>query len=330
MNPKNDRKILLLAFTFLFSGLLSEAQNRLVAVDSIPYETYPKTIENRPDLPSPFTTVDGEVYVVAVTNEKKYAIMRVTPANENRICPQLIVNSVDFPHLAKTGLHSDEELDKISSITGRSLEEITELGRPNGLSQGGFMAHDEDIKSVLKGDNRLVKRLGLTHPKLAEPLFHVLNMMYTDLSLDRWNMAKHQWENIRHFFYNDQEVYVMAEDTKGGQKSIFNDGIEGSFYIKLWRAFDFDEMEYLKKHYGFLSKEEFDAFLSNLSIIHTGEIQPQYIMRYGFYEGHTFWRTDPIAISFIFGLKDLSEIDDALEKKLPEVLSGHHKGSRQR
>jgi hypothetical protein len=41
----------------------------------------------------------------------------------------------------------------------------------------------------------------------------------------------------------------------------------------------------------------------------SGEMHPFYIWRYGFYEGHTAWRSDPIAIAFIFGLKSIEEIE---------------------
>ncbi len=315
-----------LSLLLSFSSLFCIAQNRFDTVDSIPYEIYPGVNEIRPELPSPFSTADGTDYVIAVTHENKYAIIPVTLSDTRGMGPQLVANSADFPHLAKTGLHSEKELDQTRAITGRPLAEITALGRPNGLSQGGFMAEDEDIMSVLKGDNRLVTQLGLTHPQLAEPLFQVLNMMEADLALERWNMAKHRWDNIRYFYYNHREVHVTAEDTKGGQKSIFDDGIEGSFYIKLWRELEPGEMDYLKTHYSFLSKADFDALVYKLSVMHTGEMEPQYIMRYGFYEGHTFWRTDPIAISFIFGLKSLPEIDRLFDGRLHRVLFEHFAG----
>ena len=48
------------------------------------------------------------------------------------------------------------------------------------------------------------------HPELAKPLFHVLNMMDMDLSLDRWNMAKHRWDNISSFYYNGTKVHTEA------------------------------------------------------------------------------------------------------------------------
>lgn len=56
-------------------------------------------------------------------------------------------------------------------------------------------------------------------------------------------------------------------------------------------------------------------------------MHPQYIMRYGFYEGHTYWRTDPVAIAFIFSLKDLEEMEEAFPTKLYEILTGHFTAS---
>lgn len=315
---------LFLSFIFVFLSVLScKSQSRIIQFDTIPYPIYPLMIEDKPDLPSPFATKKGIEYVVAVTNKNKYAIIDVTLSNDG-LCPQLIIDSKDFPELAESGLHSEKRLNELTLITGRSLDEITELGRPNGLSQAGFMAQDETILSVLKGDNLLVSKLGFKHPELAKPLFHVLNMMQADLSLNRWNMAKHKWENIRYFYYNDHKVFVEAEDTKGGQKSIFNDNIEGGFFIKLWYEFDNDEILYLKQHYSHLLTEEFNDFKTKLSHLNTGEMQPQYIMRYGFYEGHTFWRTDPIAISFIFGLKSLQELSKLFDFKLNDILSANY------
>jgi len=310
--------------TLLTTISFTYSQEASISLDTFPYHIYPQVNDHQPVLSSPGMFRDGNEYVVARTHDEQYAIIPVTLRNKGGICPQLIVDTLDFPHLAKTGLHSDKQLDSIRTITGRSLGEITRLGRPEGLSQAGFMAEDENIISVLKGDNQLVKRLGLTHPQLAKPLFHVLNMMDMDLKLDRWNMARHQWANITHFYYNDQIVHVTAEDTKGGQKSIFNDGIEGGFFIKLWRELKQEEILHLKKHYNHLNEDQFQEMVDRLSSINTGEIQPQYIMRYGFYEGHTYWRADPIALSFIFGIKTLDELDRRLKGNLYQALLKHY------
>jgi hypothetical protein len=309
-------------FLFILTSIVySQSQN--IQLNSLEYKIYPDVNDSKPDLPSPFITKDNQEFVIAFTKEKKYAIIPVTLSNDHGMCKQLVVDTVDFPYLAKTGLHLEEDLNDISTITNRSLEEITKLGKPNGLSQAGFMASDENIISVIKSDNLIVSQIGLKHPQMAKPLFHVLNMMDIDLSLNRWNMARHKWENIQHFFYNNQKVFVEAEDTKGGQKSIFNDNIQGAFYIRIWRELEDWETKFLQERYKQLTPSEFNKFKSLLTNMNSGEIEPQYIMRYGFYEGHTYWRTDPIAIAFIFGLKTLPELESIFENELYQTLTGH-------
>jgi len=50
---------------------------------------------------------------------------------------------------------------------------------------------------------------------------------------------------------------------------------------------------------------------------------PYYIMRYGFYERHTSYWTDPIAIACIFELKNVEEIEIAFEGNLYRTLMNH-------
>ena len=63
--------------------------------------------------------------------------------------------------------------------------------------------------------------------------------------------------------------------------------------------------------------------MSRLTRLHTGEMEPYYIMRYGFYEGHTEYRVDPIALAVTFGLKPLTEIEQAFSGELDQVLTRH-------
>ena len=72
-----------------------------------------------------------------------------------------------------------------------------------------------------------------------------------------------------------------------------------------------------------MSAQQKDELITQLTRMQTGEMEPYYIMRYGFYEGHTPWRVDPIAIAFIFGLRSLEEIEAAFPGTLHEVLTGH-------
>jgi hypothetical protein len=52
-------------------------------------------------------------------------------------------------------------------------------------------------------------------------------------------------------------------------------------------------------------------------------MEPYYVMRYGFYEGHTSYRVDPIAIAFIFGLRSLEEVEAAFPGAIYETLTTH-------
>jgi HEAT repeat protein len=284
------------------------------------YPVYPATVRSRPLLPSPLKTPDGAEYVLALTSSDEWAVFVVTPGTIEPGRPQLAVDAADFPSLAAKGLHAEGELARTRMITGRSIAEITELGRPGALSTDGFIPEDEDILSVLTGDNRLVARLGLKHPDLARPLYYVWNMMLTDLRLGRWNMAAHRWENIRSFLSNGKTVMVEAGDTKGGQESIFEDGLGGSFGIDIRRGLTAVEDAFLRKRYAHLSREKLAALKEKLAHIQTGEMVPHYIQWYGFYEGHTAWRTDPIVIAFIFGLRSLDEIDSAFPEGLDTLL----------
>jgi len=74
---------------------------------------------------------------------------------------QLDVDTNDFPTLARTGRHAESELRQTRAITGRPVAEITEQGRPGGLSGAGFMAQDEDIASVLIRDSGHVRVRGV-------------------------------------------------------------------------------------------------------------------------------------------------------------------------
>jgi hypothetical protein len=284
---------------------------------------YPETLAARPPLPSPTTTADGRDLLVAFTAQGRWAVVAATPEDGERRRRYAEIDGRDFPTLARTGLHDPAELARTPTITGRSLAEITELGRPGRLSTDGFMAEDEEILGVIEGDNQIVSALGLTHPLLARPLLQLWSVVEADANVLRWNMALHRWDRFAFFLYNDREVKVTAHDTKGGQKSIFNDGIEGAFRIEIRRELTPAEGALLRERYSRLTADELATLTARLSTIQTGEMEPQYIMRYGFYEGHTPWRTDPIAIAFIFGLRTLEQIENAFPGRLSETLTEH-------
>jgi hypothetical protein len=179
------------------------------------------------------------------------------------------------------------------------------------------------VLSVLEGDNRLVAALGLTHPQLARPLFHVWNMVEADMKAGRWNHSEHRWDRIRQIVYNGCRVDVEAHDTKGGQESIFDDGLGGAYYMKIRRPPTAGEEDFLRKRYGSLPAGAWNVLLDRLTTLETGEMEPHYIQWYGFYEGHVGWRTDPIALAFVFGLRSLEEIEAAFPGRLDVALTAH-------
>jgi hypothetical protein len=232
------------------------------------------------------------------------------------------VDADDFPTLARTGLHSETELSGTTTITGRPLAAITSEAKPGQASRTGFIAEDEDILSVTRGDNRLVARLGHTHSQLAAPLFEVFNLILRDLELYRRDLVPPN--NIATMLYDAREINIEASGGKGWQESIFADEIQGYWSIRIWREPTYGEKQYLRNHYGQLGEEQLAKLTEMLTSIHTGEMVPFYIMRYGFYEGHTHYRADPIAITNLFGLSSLEEIDTAMGGDLYGALTRHH------
>lgn len=291
------------------------------------YDLYPTLFTEKPGIPSPLTTENGIEVVVCFTNDGKYTIIPVTVENGDPLNykedlwygkgRQLDVDSSDFPVLAATGLHSNTELDRTRTITGRSIDEITRIAQPEEYSGIGFISHDEDIVSVLKGDNQLVHQLGMTHPELSRPLFHVFNIIIC-VKIDS------ERSGIQGFFYNNRTIHIKFWGAKGWQESVFDDEILGYWEIEIWRDLDHDELAFLSQQYPDLSDESRADLIGRLSQIHTGEMVPFYIMRYGFYEGHTGYRADPIAIAFIFGLLTIDELERAFEGHVYEAIVGHH------
>ena len=317
-------------FTFFALTALSiyaqESQSGNIIYNNSMYPLYPETITKLPVIPSPLILENGIEVITAITKENRYQLIPVKVENGDPLNYedrqwyvkglQLVVDTTDFPTLAVTGLHSENELKQATTITGIPVADITSIGRPGSYSGAGFMADDEDIISVLTGDNRLVEQLGLTHPELSVPMFHLFNVIITiKTDSDRGNISA--------ILYNGKRVDVKFRGYKGWQESIFNDEILGYWEIEMSRDPDKYEMEYLAEKYKELSDEQMSVMIKKLSHIHTGEMVPFYIKRYGFYEGHTDYRADPIALSFVFGLKTIEEIESSFEGSLYKALTEH-------
>lgn len=293
---------------------------------------YPLSYDSMPKIESPTIINDTIEAILIVTKDHKYALAPVTVENGKPLLysrkvgtymgkdKQFFVDEGDFPTLSKTGLHSKDQLDNIEAITGIPVRIINCTGRPKAYSTSGFIAEDEDIISVLKNDNKTVQKLGLTHPQLARPLFHIWNLILKEHQLGN---LKPFYDNIKYIYYNDNILNFQVIGSKGWQISIFMDEIQGSHNIHIDRKLTNKEEEYINKKYSFLNPEKIKDLKTRLSNLDFSEMLPYYIMRYGFYEGHTEYRTDPVSIAFIFGLQSLEEIDKNIEGQLYNSLFDH-------
>ncbi len=296
------------------------------------YQLYPYKYDLLPAIKSPCIIDDSLEVVIVSAKDGKYGIIPVTMENGKPLLysyklgtlmgkdGQLQVASGDFPLLAETGLHSEVQLDKKEMITGIPINIINCTARPDAYSYAGFIAEDEDIISVLKGDNDIVRKLGLTHPQLAKPLFHIWNIILKETELGNWARF---YDNIQQIYYNGNILFFKASGSKGWQVSIFFDEVQGRYNIHVDRKITDEENKYIEEKYSHLDAAERIGLIQKISNLDFSEMAPYYIMRYGFYEGHTEYRCDPVAISFIFGLKSLSEIDKAFKGELYSKLTGH-------
>jgi hypothetical protein len=330
MRSKLTVLILLWLVSLLMNSTIysQETKSQQIKFNQKNYTLYPELLQKKPDIPSPFTTKDGVEIVIAITKNGKYTLIPVTVENgepsdydqpKRGKGGELEVDTLDFPILARTGLHSEIELDQTRTITDRSIAEITVIARPGQYSSAGFISQDEDIISVLKGDNRLVKRMGLTHRQIVKPLFHVWNLVLAGIQQGKWT---DEAMNIKSILYYGREINLKFSG-KGFQESIFNDEILGEYHLEMWREVDQNERALLTEKYASLSEEELADLLNKLSHIHTGEMVPYYATWYGFYEGHIDFRADPIALAFVFGLRSVGEIENTFAGDLYNILNQH-------
>jgi hypothetical protein len=306
--------------------------NTLVSQE-ISLNLYPFLYDFKPEVASPFTMHNDVETILVVTKNNQYGIVPVTIENGKPLLysyrlgthmgkdKQMHIDSGDFPDLAKFGLHSEDQLDEKKMITGIPIDIINCTAKPMGYSGSGFIADDEDIISVLKGDNQLVRTMGLTHSQLAKPLFHIWNLILKEIELDNWARF---YDNIEHIYYNGNKLKFQASGSKGWQLSIFFDEVQGRYNIHIDRSLTDEEKQYLDRKYSHLSNDEITQLKHKLSHLHFSEMLPYYIMRYGFYEGHTDYRCDPIAIAFIFGIQSIKEIDIAIKGDLYNKLINHY------
>jgi len=301
------------------------------AIDTGTIPVFPFILNENPLQPSPAVSWDSREFVLVKMGDDRYAWFDATAENGDTLNykkrmlgkgNQVMVDKTDFPSLAATGIHSEEEIRKTRSITGRSVSRITVDGRPGGSSGVGFMAIDETILSVIMSDNRMIQKLGLKHPDLARPLLHLWNISNTREMYNKYAPVEER-VYLQSFVFGSNEIGIKISGSHGWQESIFDDEIQGSYQLEVWRDLAPGEEKFLKEQYGNLPENKFEELKRKISTLHTGEMVPYYINRYGFYEGHTDFRAEPLAIVFIFGIRSLEEIHQASGGDLYGYLTKH-------
>jgi hypothetical protein len=304
-----------------------EPSSGVLAPDGMEYPLYPESVEEVTHLPSPFDTEDRREILVVRLASGRTALLDVTRVEDNtevnghRVLfgpgRQLSVGCKDFLTLARTGLHAPEELASVTTITGRPLADIDRLGQPGQISTAGFLAPGENLISVLTADNETVRALGLTHPDLARPLHHLWNLILAEVSHGH---SAARSKRIPLIFYGGHPIRLETGNSRGYQESLFEDEIVGNSQIWVERDLTREELSFLRRVYPLLTDVERKKLIERLTRIHTGEMVAYYIQRYGLYEGHTDYRADPVALAWIFGLRSLQQIEEALPGQLPRLL----------
>ena len=294
------------------------------------YQTFPYHDTIFPVLGSPFISDLEREFITVRVSDSLYTIMDVTSENGDTLDYtrnlrgkgfQLLPDSLDFPFFKENGIHSPGELTNTKQITGITISKITLDGRPGRSSGAGFMAHDETILSVIYADNETIKAMSLKHMDLAKPLFHLWNLgREREKHYDTLKIAHPELNAI---FYNGHEIYVRILGSRGWQESIFHDEILGNYHLYASRKATPDEQAFLSKAYTHLSPDEFALMMIKLTEIHTGEMVPFYITRYGFYEGHTEFRADPVTIAFVFNLIPVQQLHKITGGDLYTYFSTH-------
>ena len=326
MYMKASKFILIFGILLSFGCASNNQTENYLVIDIGELVVFPTVMDFRPGVKSPVITKDQRVFVLAGFEGGVYSWLDVTVENGDERNykkqlygkgNQLLPDKADFPHFAATGLHSDKDLSNTLTISGKSVAHITVDGRPLASSGEGFMAKDETVMSVLWGDNKIVKKLRLSHFEIGKVLFHVWNA--------GWMMGVIKTEHrLNKLFYFNRELSIDLPGSRGWQESIFYDEILGSGHLEVKGKLREEEVRFLKEHYKELTDDEFVHLTQFLSVVHTGDMLPFYVTRYGFYEGHTDYRTDPLAVAFLFGLRTIEEVHKAADGDLYKYFNSHY------
>jgi hypothetical protein len=158
------------------------------------------------------------------------------------------------------GVNDTELIKRLPTITGRSIQELTDEMRPDVSSMAGFLGPEDELLATMAEDNDTVQAEGFTHQELAEPLKVVQALIDRGMGVSS------------PVIIGGHKYTVQTLRTMGTQGSPFGDGLGGSC----------------------------DYTITNMETgasVKTSDLGIDLIDHYGFYEGqNTVYRTPPLDI----------------------------------
>ena len=258
---------------------------------------YPETLAVRPALPSPTTASDGTDLVVMLTREGRWAVVPANPKDAEARVQQRRVDAHDFPTLRA----DRPALGCGSRAVGddhRPLARRDRRPRPAGRSLDGGLPGRRRGRPERPRRRQPAGGRARAHPPAARP--PALAPPFT--------ARRGRGRGPRHQGRTGVDLRRRPRGLLPHRDPAVADAGRGGVSPAEVRP---PSPRTVGPPRG---AAERDA---------PGEIEPHYVQWYGFYQGHTTWRVDPIAIAFVLGLRALDEIEAAFPGRLDEALTAH-------
>lgn len=160
------------------------------------------------------------------------------------------------------GINTSDQIRTLQQLVGTSIEDLEAHMKPGRDSMAGFLGEDESLLEVLAQDNDFVLSHGLTHQELAKQLKFAEEVRQRGLGNE--------------FEYNGRRYHIKVMQTRGYQRSPFDDGTKTDSDIRITN-------------------------LTNGATLRCSCLLKDMIERYGFYEGRgTGYRLEPADILEVF------------------------------
>ncbi len=207
------------------------------------------------------------------------------------------------PVFVVAAVNSSNDLRKIKTITGKTIDSLTEFMKAcrNSWGKGikgsclGFIKDEEKLRDVLVRDNDFILSQGLTHQQVATPLLEIMQ---------EFEKLKHASSEKRSLFVNwNGRAYEITANRRG-EGNIFSNELAHSGWIGEARANGLQGSPFNDQIYNTMEFSIRD--IKTGSILKGEGLTPHLIYRYGFYQSGPF-RMEPREIINFFHLQNKPE-----------------------